>query len=71
MARVIKECTEQQKECSNCLCTIGYTRNDIKQEQIHMNEFKYYVECPRCGHHITIKGEIQKCLHHRETGVCY
>lgn len=46
--------------CKNCGSTLQYVPRDIKERVVSDytgdREFIRYIECPPCGHQVTVKG---------------
>ena len=40
--------------CPNCGATLRFSKLDVKQVQVHINEFKNYIECPACKHNVEV-----------------
>lgn len=48
MIRIIKHGNRRVIECENCGCVFSYEKEDVKTEQIGVNDFMSYVQCPDC-----------------------
>lgn len=48
MITVIKHGKKKQITCSNCGCVMEYEKEDVKAEQVGMNEYDYSINCPDC-----------------------
>ena len=46
--KVVKEGTKRRVECNECGAILEYIRSDVCSEQVHYQEYAYYVVCPCC-----------------------
>lgn len=40
--------------CQNCGATVRFNKSEAKQVQVHINEYKNYIECPDCKHDVEV-----------------
>jgi hypothetical protein len=50
--KVIRHGTKLIAECECCGCLFEYENEDIKEIQLHLNEYRKYVRCPECNSEI-------------------
>jgi len=56
MITVIKNGLKKPAECECCGSKLLYEREDVKTDQIGMNEWEKYIKCPACKEKIIVGG---------------
>lgn len=54
MIKILKHGDKRTIECIECGCLFMFEKEDVKTEQISMNEYKSHIQCPDCDYDMEI-----------------
>lgn len=54
MIKIIKYGKVRKVDCPHCESVLEYEESDIIAEQIGLNEYEYYIQCPVCRETIAV-----------------
>lgn len=54
MIKVITHGKKMIRTCWNCGCKFSFEKEDIRTEQMHIQEWRYFVQCPDCKEEVTV-----------------